>query len=77
MQLTLDKGKIGCQYNIRSVQSDVVASKLMAMGVRAGATLRILRKTWLGRAICIKSEGIVIALRHNEASVIIVEILSK
>jgi Fe2+ transport system protein FeoA len=77
MQLSLDKGKIGCQYIVRSVQNDLVASRLMAMGVRAGANISIIRKTWLSRAICIKTEGLVIALRQNEATAINVENLSK
>lgn len=76
MQLTLDKGQIGAQYNLQSIQNDVVASKLMAMGVRAGASISILRRTWPGKAICIKTEGIVLALRKSEAAVIIVENLS-
>lgn len=73
MQLTLDKGKIGAQYYIRSVQNEVVASKLMAMGIRVDEAISILRKTWPGRAICIKTGGVVMALRKSEASVILVE----
>lgn len=73
MQQTLDTGRVGIQFIILSVENDVVASKLIAMGIRVGATLSVLRRTFLSGAICIKCEGIVIALRKNEASFILVE----
>lgn len=73
MQQTLESGKIGSTFIIQSIKDDWVASKLMTMGIRVGGTISILRKTWLGKAVCVKSEGIVIALRVNEASSIVVE----
>lgn len=67
----VDAGELG---SVEGFTNDVVANKLMSMGLLPGSTLRLLRKTFMGGTYYVKANNdFYLALRKNEAACILVK----
>jgi len=73
--VTLDKTPIGATVRIVSLESsDVVALRLMEMGMVPGSAVRVVKSAPLGDPIQICVRNYHLALRRNEARAITVAI---
>ena len=73
--MTLDKSPIGSTVRIVSLEnSDVVALRLMEMGLVPGVAVRVIKSAPLGDPIQICVRNYHLALRRNEARTITVAI---
>ncbi|MDQ3141425.1 MAG: ferrous iron transport protein A [Bacteroidota bacterium] len=53
-------------YSIRSIQDELLASRLLPMGIRPGQTMHILKKLPFRGAYLVEIDGLKIALRRQE-----------
>lgn len=67
--------KIGEEGKIYKYTNDVIASKLLSMGVLPGKTLRLIRRVPFGGGLYIKVEDHNIAVREEEAKNIVLIVL--
>lgn len=73
--MTLDKTPLGTTVRVVSLESsDVVALRLMEMGMVPGTAVRVIKSAPLGDPIQICIRNYHLALRHNEARAITVAI---
>jgi Fe2+ transport system protein FeoA len=67
--------KVGVEGRIHKFTNDVIASKLVSMGVLPGKTLRLVRRIPFGGGLYIKVEDHNIAVREEEAKNIVLIVL--
>jgi Fe2+ transport system protein FeoA len=67
--------KVGGEGRIHKFTNDVIASKLVSMGVLPGKTLRLVRRIPFGGGLYIKVEDHNIAVREEEAKNIVLIVL--
>ncbi|MBK9150816.1 MAG: ferrous iron transport protein A [Saprospiraceae bacterium] len=64
--------KTGVTARIISIQSDEIATRLIAMGLAQGSEVSVQRKALFGNTLYIKSGNLRMGLRKEEADVITV-----
>ncbi len=67
--------KVSQEGKIHKFTNDVIASKLLSMGVLPGKTVRLVRRIPFGGGLYIKVEGHNIAVREEEAKNIVLIVL--
>ncbi len=72
---TLSSLKVGTSGRISRFTDDLMASKMLSMGILPGKALKLIRRAPFGGGLYIKVEDNNIAVRENEAQNILIEIL--
>jgi Fe2+ transport system protein FeoA len=67
--------KVGKEGKIHKYTDDVIASKLLSMGVLPGKSVRLVRRIPFGGGLYIKVENHNIAVREEEAKNIVLIVL--
>lgn len=69
----LDRLKQGDKGFVSHFLNPTIASKLLAMGILPGSVIQMIRKAPFGGGCYIKVDNLLIALRKNEASTIVLQ----
>ncbi|HHM21602.1 MAG TPA: ferrous iron transport protein A [Bacteroidetes bacterium] len=75
MQRDLSKTKVGSMGTIIRFTDELIAGKLMTMGVLPGSVVRVMRKAPFHGGLYIKIDGDNMVLREREAQAIVLSIL--
>lgn len=65
--MTVDELRTGEKSLIHQFSDPQIEAKLLAMGVLPGRPLELVRRSMLGHTLYIKVDGLLIALRKEEA----------
>lgn len=69
--MRLSQVKCGKNVTVRGVSGDVrFGSRLLSLGMQAGARLRVLKVLPLSRSVVVEANGILYALREEAAELI-------
>ncbi len=71
MPLTLNDLKPGSAGKIKGFADDLLANRMLSMGLLPGKTIEVIRYAPLGKGFYVKCNGIYIALRKQEATCIL------